>query len=135
MGAKLSCVAGPLLVMMALVEFRSAHVVGRIPNSSAYAEIVVCICAIVEAASLWRVRSTCLMYFGTAIVLSIPTMATVAKAKLADNEQAFYRMKIDTARFYFSKLLPRSQSHRLQIENGSETLMSISIEDFKEAIR
>ena len=80
MGAKLSCVAGPLLVMMALVEFRSAHVVGRIPNSSAYAEIVVCICAIVEAASLWRVRSTCLMYFGTAIVLSIPTMATVAKA-------------------------------------------------------
>lgn len=77
-----------------------------------------------------------LMYSGyTLLAWFWARMATVAKAKLADNEQAFYRMKIDTARFYFSKLLPRSQSHRLQIENGSETLMSISIEDFKEAIR
>ncbi len=77
-----------------------------------------------------------LMYSGyTLLAWFWARMASVAKAKLADNEQAFYRMKIDTARFYFSKLLPRSQSHRLQIENGSETLMSISIEDFKEAIR
>ena len=40
-GIKLVCVAGPLVVMIALVLFSSAHDVGKEPNSSAWVAIVV----------------------------------------------------------------------------------------------
>ncbi|MFG6175849.1 acyl-CoA dehydrogenase C-terminal domain-containing protein [Halomonas sp. THAF12] len=45
-------------------------------------------------------------------------------------EAAFYRTKIDTARFYFERLLPRTRGHKQAIEAGSDSLMAISAEDF-----
>jgi alkylation response protein AidB-like acyl-CoA dehydrogenase len=50
--------------------------------------------------------------------------AAVAAQKLAAEcgEQAFYRAKLQTARFYFDKLLPRTAVHRQCILNGSESL-------------
>ncbi|WP_210399130.1 acyl-CoA dehydrogenase C-terminal domain-containing protein [Steroidobacter denitrificans] len=50
--------------------------------------------------------------------------AQVASSKLADGatEEAFYRAKIQTAQFYFDKLLPRIHAHASSIANGSESL-------------
>ncbi|WP_116813073.1 acyl-CoA dehydrogenase C-terminal domain-containing protein [Steroidobacter cummioxidans] len=50
--------------------------------------------------------------------------AQAASSKLADGttEEAFYRAKIQTAQFYFDKLLPRIHAHAASIGNGSESL-------------
>ena len=59
-------------------------------------------------------------------------MARKALAKLADGaaEQAFYKAKIETARFYFQRILPRTESLALCVEAGASTLMSLAAEDF-----
>lgn len=76
-----------------------------------------------------------LMYSGYVIMAWLwARMATVAAANAKSNDSAFYRMKIETARFYFKKILPRTQAHKLQIESGSESLMAIPMDDFREAI-
>lgn len=76
-----------------------------------------------------------LMYSGyTVLTWFWARMASVAKQQLIDNNSAFYRVKVETANFYFKKILPRSQALRIQIENGSEAVMSGDIEDFKSLI-
>ncbi|WP_322981421.1 acyl-CoA dehydrogenase C-terminal domain-containing protein [Pseudomonas sp. C11] len=51
-------------------------------------------------------------------------MASVAKQKLetGTSEEAFYTAKIQTAQFYFKRILPRSQSH-VEIINGGLTVI------------
>ena len=76
-----------------------------------------------------------LMYSGYTVLAWVwARMATVAKANSKDNDKAFYRLKVDTANFYMQKILPRAASHKIQIENGSESVMSISIDDFREGL-
>ena len=60
-------------------------------------------------------------------------MAKVAQDKLAagTTEEAFYKAKIQTAQFYFKKILPRTKSHVDVIDTGLETLMAIDADDFK----
>jgi alkylation response protein AidB-like acyl-CoA dehydrogenase len=53
-------------------------------------------------------------------------MAQVAHAKLAaggENPPAFYTAKIDTARFYFAKMLPRTRALAASIEAGGESVL------------
>ena len=59
-------------------------------------------------------------------------MAQKALAKLADGdtERAFYNAKVETARFYFQRILPRTESLALCVEAGASTLMSLAAEDF-----
>lgn len=56
-------------------------------------------------------------------------MAQVALAALAagSDEARFYQAKLATARFYFRRLLPRTQLHRAAIEAGSATLMPAAL--------
>ena len=76
-----------------------------------------------------------LMYSGYTILAWLwARMATVAAAKIKTDNRAFYRVKIETARFYIQKILPRSQAHKLQIENGSASVMAISIDDFRDTV-
>lgn len=76
-----------------------------------------------------------LMYSGYTVLAWVwARMATVAKANSKGNDKAFYRLKIETANFYMQKILPRAASHKIQIENGSESVMSISIDDFREGL-
>jgi alkylation response protein AidB-like acyl-CoA dehydrogenase len=57
-------------------------------------------------------------------------MARTALDVLAQGsaEQEFYRAKVDTAHFYFQRILPRTESLALCVEAGSATLMAMSPE-------
>lgn len=58
--------------------------------------------------------------------------ARTALQTLASNgdESAFYRAKLDTARFYFQRLLPRTRGHVKMTRAGGGSLMALSAEDF-----
>jgi alkylation response protein AidB-like acyl-CoA dehydrogenase len=58
-------------------------------------------------------------------------MGTLAKAKLAEGDDVFYRAKVATADFYFAKILPRTETHKAGIEVGGESLMSLQDCDFE----
>ncbi|WP_227369662.1 acyl-CoA dehydrogenase C-terminal domain-containing protein [Halomonas sp. M20] len=45
-------------------------------------------------------------------------------------ESAFYQAKLDTARFYFQRLLPRTRGHVDMIRAGGESLMAMPAENF-----
>ena len=74
-----------------------------------------------------------LMYAGyVTLAYLFARAARQARAALAEggDEAAFYRAKLDTARFYYQRLLPRTRAHKAAIEAGGETLMAIGAEDF-----
>ena len=54
-------------------------------------------------------------------------MADVAQRKLTEGEgdAAFYQAKIETARFYFARILPRTLSHAAMVKAGNSTLAAI----------
>ena len=45
-------------------------------------------------------------------------------------EEGFYRGKLETARFYFQRLLPRTLTHAAAIESGAANLMTLDAEHF-----
>ncbi|MFG6158176.1 acyl-CoA dehydrogenase C-terminal domain-containing protein [Halomonas sp. 1390] len=74
-----------------------------------------------------------LMYSGyVTLAYLFARAAKQARAALAEggDEAAFYRAKLDTARFYYQRLLPRTRAHKQSIEAGAESLMAISADDF-----
>ena len=73
-----------------------------------------------------------LMYAGY-LVLAYTWLkiAVVAKQKLADGgDEAFYQAKLQTAHFYFQRLLPRASGHYEAAMAGGETLMALDQEHF-----
>lgn len=58
--------------------------------------------------------------------------AQAAHQALASNpdDAAFYRAKLETARFYYQRLLPRTRAHAEMIRAGGEALMAMQAEDF-----
>jgi hypothetical protein len=56
-------------------------------------------------------------------------MAQVAEHKHAEDE-SFYGAKLATARFYFSRLLPRILSLEQSIRAGSSSLFGLEAEQF-----
>lgn len=67
----------------------------------------------------------CLAYFWA-------DMARVATEKLAagTGEEAFYKAKLQTARFYFARILPRTRAHVAAMLSGADNLMDMAEEDF-----
>ncbi len=67
----------------------------------------------------------CLAYFWA-------DMARVAAEKLAEgtSEEAFYKAKLQTARFYFARILPRTRAHVAAMLSGADNLMDMAQEDF-----
>ena len=45
-------------------------------------------------------------------------------------EEAFYRAKLHTARFYFQRILPRTLAHKATMLSGANNLMDMKEEDF-----
>lgn len=74
------------------------------------------------------------MYFSGYVTLAYvwAWMAATSLKKLADNpEQAdFYNAKLQTAQFYYRKLLPRTQMHIATIEGGLEVVQKMPIHAF-----
>ncbi|WP_426414921.1 phenylacyl-CoA dehydrogenase [Aestuariirhabdus sp. LZHN29] len=74
-----------------------------------------------------------LMYSGYAVLAYFwAEMAKVAQAKLdaGTTETDFYQAKLQTARFYFQRILPRTLTHKAAIESGADNLMEMSVAQF-----
>lgn len=74
-----------------------------------------------------------LMYSGYACLAYFwAKMALTAQDALANGttEEGFYKAKIQTAQFYYQRLLPRAQMHKACLESGSENLLAMKEEDF-----
>lgn len=59
-------------------------------------------------------------------------MALVAQQKLdqGTSEKAFYEAKLQTANFYFTRILPRTKAHAETMLAGADTLMAMDEEQF-----
>ena len=75
-----------------------------------------------------------LMYSGYVTLAYIwAKMAQVAQAALANgtSEEDFYKAKLTTARFYFTRILPRTNYHAESMVAGADTLMDLADEHFQ----
>lgn len=74
------------------------------------------------------------LYFSSYVVFAYlwARMAQVAHEKLAlgTQEEAFYKAKLTTAKFFYQKLLHRTQSHAAAIESGAESVMELDQDAF-----
>lgn len=69
-----------------------------------------------------------LMYSGYGVFAYLwAEMAEVAQRKLAEgtSDEAFYTAKLQTARFYFKRMLPRAKAHADAMVSGADSLMDI----------
>ena len=74
-----------------------------------------------------------LMYSGYACLAYFwADMARVAAEKLAAGtaEEGFYKAKLQTARFYFERILPRTRALVVTMQSGANNLMEMADEDF-----
>ncbi|WP_257281807.1 MULTISPECIES: acyl-CoA dehydrogenase C-terminal domain-containing protein [unclassified Endozoicomonas] len=74
-----------------------------------------------------------LMYSGyVTLAYMWADMARLAKEKLAEGttEEGFYKAKIQTARFYYERILPRTLAHKSAMLSGTENLLDMAEEDF-----
>jgi alkylation response protein AidB-like acyl-CoA dehydrogenase len=74
-----------------------------------------------------------LMYSGYTILAYFWAQAAeLAISKIESNKDhdGFYQAKLETARFYFARLLPRAQAHQSAVLAGSESLMAIAESGF-----
>ena len=74
-----------------------------------------------------------LMYSGYMVLAYLwAKMAVTAQEKIdaGSTEKAFYESKIATARFYFERILPRTQTHKACLLSGVDNLMAIDAENF-----
>ncbi len=80
------------------------------------------------------VASVDYLYFSSYVVFAYlwARMAQVAHEKLAvgTQEEAFYKAKLSTAKFFYQKLLHRTQSHAAAIESGAESVMELDQDAF-----
>lgn len=49
---------------------------------------------------------------------------------LVSEDAAFYKAKLQTARFYFELILPRTRTHVATMLSGASNLMDMAEEDF-----
>ena len=74
-----------------------------------------------------------LMYSGYAVFAYLwARMAKVAQEALdaGTSEEAFYKAKLTTAKFYFARMLPRTKGHAVSMLAGADTVMDMAEEDF-----
>jgi len=75
-----------------------------------------------------------LMMLGTVVGgWQMARAALIAHEKLADGDvdKEFYSAKLLTARFYAEQSLPRAMAHAKTIAAGSETMMAVTLEQFR----
>ena len=74
-----------------------------------------------------------LMYSGyVTLAYFWATAAQVAAEKLAagSTEQGFYKAKLQTARFYYQRILPRTRAHAAALQSGAANLLEMNEADF-----
>ncbi len=63
-----------------------------------------------------------IMYTGYVVLAYM--WARMAQLSLAKQDDAFYKAKVQTAQFYFARLLPRTKAHAAAMLSGAENLMA-----------
>ena len=60
-------------------------------------------------------------------------MAVLSRKKIAeaDGDVSFYEAKVLTARFYFDRLLPRTEAHKEMMLSGADNLMDMPVALFE----
>jgi alkylation response protein AidB-like acyl-CoA dehydrogenase len=74
--------------------------------------------------------STDYLFYSGYVVLAYWWARSVAAAKTSPQTDAFKQAKLETARFYFARMLPRTLAHKAAIEAGAEPLMAMAAERF-----
>ena len=69
------------------------------------------------------------LFYSGYIALAWCWARSVAAADAGDDE-TLKRVKRDTARFYFSRILPRTRAHAMAIRAGADSLMALADQDF-----
>lgn len=70
-----------------------------------------------------------LMYSGY-IAIAFMWAQMVELAAGGSEGDAFMASKVKTARFYFQRLLPRTESHKLSMLSGADNLMALDVDEF-----
>ncbi|GAB2497982.1 acyl-CoA dehydrogenase C-terminal domain-containing protein [Pseudoxanthomonas sangjuensis] len=74
--------------------------------------------------------STDYLFYSGYVVLAYWWARSVAAAQASSQPEAFRQAKLETARFYFARMLPRTLAHKAAIEAGAEPLMAMAAERF-----
>ncbi len=75
-----------------------------------------------------------LMYSGYVVLAYMwarSAMVAGQKLEAGEGDPEFYKAKLDTARFYYAKLLPRTRSLKTTVLNGPDTLMAMEEQNFQ----
>ena len=74
--------------------------------------------------------STDYLFYSGYVVLAYWWARSVAAANASAHAQSFKQSKLETARFYFARILPRTLGHAAAIESGAAPLMAMDAERF-----
>ncbi|QDH69451.1 acyl-CoA dehydrogenase C-terminal domain-containing protein [Marilutibacter alkalisoli] len=74
--------------------------------------------------------STDYLFYSGYVVLAYWWARSVAAANASAQNEAFRQAKLETARFYYARILPRTLAHKAAIEAGAEPLMAMAAERF-----
>lgn len=74
--------------------------------------------------------STDYLFYSGYVVLAYWWARSVAAANASSQSAAFKQAKLETARYYFARMLPRTLAHKAAIEAGAEPLMAMDAERF-----
>ncbi len=74
--------------------------------------------------------STDYTFYSGYVALAYWWARSVAAANASAHDAAFKQAKLETARFYFARILPRTLTHAAAIDSGAESLMAMEAERF-----
>ena len=74
--------------------------------------------------------STDYTFYSGYVALAYWWARSVAAANASARDDAFRQAKLETARFYFARILPRTLAHAAAIESGAASLMAMPAEHF-----
>ncbi|MGY0559169.1 MULTISPECIES: acyl-CoA dehydrogenase C-terminal domain-containing protein [unclassified Luteimonas] len=65
------------------------------------------------------------LFYSGYVALAYWWARSVASARDSTQPESFKQSKLETARFYFARILPRTRAHKAAIESGADSLMSL----------
>ena len=70
------------------------------------------------------------LFYSGYVTLAYWWARSVAAARAGSQTEQFKQAKLETARFYFARILPRTRAHKAAIESGTTPLMALDAEHF-----
>ena len=70
------------------------------------------------------------LFYSGYVTLAYWWARSAAAARAGSQTEQFKQAKLETARFYFARILPRTHAHKAAIESGAAPLMTLDAESF-----